>query len=143
MREFRPGADSAHGREEELQWARLLAMGDGACGVALVFVQKLCTAFHEFAPAWERGALSAGHLAYFRSRLAGRAARALETLRNNGLGAIEGAAQLEAIVRAIEAAATMDELAALAGAVHAVGHTLSEALEREAAARLRRAPASP
>jgi|GEM_PF-719032 hypothetical protein len=143
MREFRPGADSAHGREEELQWARLLSMGDAACGVALVFVQKLCTAFHEFAPAWEQGALSAGHLAYFRGRLAGRAVRALATLRNNGLGAIDGAAQLEAMVGAIEAAATMEELAALAEAVHALGHTLSEALEREAAARSGRVPAGP
>lgn len=135
MGEFRPSAEGEHGREEELQWARLLSHGDAACGVALVFVQKLCTAFHEFAPAWERGALSAGHLAYFRSRLAGRAARALETLRSNGLDAIEGAAQLEATLRAIEAAATMAELAALAEQVHAVGHTLSGALEREAGAR--------
>lgn len=143
MGEFRPSAASAHGREEELQWARLLSHGDAACGVALVFVQKLCTAFHEFAPAWERGALSAEHLAYYRSRLAGRAARALETLRSNGLGAIEGTAQLEATLRAIEAADTMAELAALAEEVHAVGHALCEALEREAGMRAGAAGSGP
>jgi len=130
MGEFRPSAGNAHGLEEELQWARLLAAGDPACGVALVYIQKLCTAFHEFAPAWSRGALRSEHLAYFRGRLLARARRALETLQNNGLGTIQGAAELAALAQAIEAASTMEDLADLAEPVHALGHILCDALER-------------
>ena len=90
MPQYQPVATDSHGLEEELQWARLLASGDPARGMALVTIQKLCTAFHEFAPAWEHGALSPSSLDYFKARLIARTVRVLDTLRTNELGKIRG-----------------------------------------------------
>ena len=97
--------------------------------MALLFIQKLCTAFHEFEPAWRKGSLNERHLDYFRDRLAARARRVLETLENNGLDTIGGALDLAKLLHAIESARTMDELAGLAEEVHAVNHTLCDSLE--------------
>lgn len=129
MPRYQPVATDSHGLEEELQWARLLASGDPARGMALVTIQKLCTAFHEFAPAWENGALSPSSLDYFKARLIARTVRVLETLKTNGLGEIRGYAQLTALLRSIESAATLNALAALAEDIHQVNHILSDALE--------------
>jgi hypothetical protein len=130
MMAYRATATNPHGREEELQWARILSTSRPAEGMALVFVQKLCTAFHEFDPAWRVGALDERHLDHFRARLAARARRVVDVLESNDLGAIEGAAELAELLRAIEGAGTMDELADLTEAIHAVNHTLCDALER-------------
>jgi hypothetical protein len=97
--------------------------------MALVFIQKLCTAYHEFEPAWREGALHEGSLDYFRHRLAARARRVLDVLERNGLGSVGGAADLARLLRAIESTATMGELADLAEEIHAVNHTLSDSLE--------------
>ncbi len=97
--------------------------------MALVTIQKLCTAFHEFAPAWEHGALSPSSLDYFKARLIARTVRVLDTLRTNELGKIRGYAQLAALLCSIESAATLNALAALAEDIHQVNHMLSDALE--------------
>lgn len=98
--------------------------------MALVFIQKLCTAFHEIGPAWTEGFLDDRALNHFRDRLAGRARRVLEVLKNNGLGAIGGVAELRQLLHTIESAETMGELAGLAEEIHAVNHTLCDSLER-------------
>ena len=126
---YTPVSQSQHGQEEERQWARVVASGDPARGVALVFIQKLCTAFHEIAPAWHRGALNPTSLDYFRQRLAAREQVALQVLEANGLGEIDGVAQLRALLQATETAESLEELAALAEPVHAVSHALCDALE--------------
>jgi hypothetical protein len=97
--------------------------------MALVFIQKLCTAFHELDPAWTKGFLDERALAHFRDRLAGRARRVVETLDNNGLGTIDGVAKLRQLLHAIESVETMGELAGLADEIHAVNHTLCDSLE--------------
>jgi hypothetical protein len=56
--EYKTTETSPHGRDEELQWVRLLSSGDPVKGMALVLIQKMCTAFHEFEPAWRAGALN-------------------------------------------------------------------------------------
>jgi hypothetical protein len=76
----------------------------------LVLGQKLCTAFHEFEPAWRAGALNERQLPFFRERLTKRIKRVLITMKNNGLDTLAGFAELEALVRETEAAQTMDEL---------------------------------
>jgi hypothetical protein len=128
--EYKAAATSPHGLEEERQWARILSAGKPAAGMALVFIQKLCTAFHEIGPAWEKGFFDERPLEHFRDRLAGRARRVLETLENNGLGAVDGIAELRRLLCAIESAETMGELAGLAEEIHAVNHTLCDSLER-------------
>jgi len=128
--DYHPVATDPHGLEEELQWVRLLSTGDPARGMVLVTIQKLCTAFHEFAPAWTAGALDADGLEYFRSRLLARTQRVLDTLCANGLDEIDGYADLAGLLRTIESADTLDALAKLAEDVHQVNHTLCDALER-------------
>lgn len=130
MADYKAVATSQHGYDEEMQWARVAARGDPATGVALVFVQKLCTAFHELEPAWQAGALEPGHLEYFRGRMLGRSRSALAVLETNGLGAINGVAGLKVLMQSIETAATMAELVALEKVMHDLGHTLCEALEK-------------
>lgn len=125
-----PTSEGGHGYDEELQWARVVAHQQEARGVALIFIQKLCTAFHEFEPAWRGGALSLTCLEHFRDRLAGRARRVLAVLDANGLGTIQGVPQLRSLIEAIESATNADMLAALAEPVHGVSHTLTDALER-------------
>jgi len=128
---YTPISQSQHGQEEERQWARVVASGDPARGVALVFIQKLCTAFHEIAPAWHRGALSPTSLDYFRQRLAARERAVLQVLEANGLGGIQGISRLRALLRATEAAESLEELVALAEPIHVVSHALCDALESQ------------
>jgi hypothetical protein len=130
MRQYVPTSTNVHGCEEELQWVRILQKGDPASGMALVVMQKLCTAFHEFDPAWRAGTLKEGQLEYFRGRLAGRARRVLDLLEKNGLSNLAGVAELRDVLAGIRSATSMGELANLAEPVHKIGHTLCEALEK-------------
>ena len=130
--EYQATATHPHGLDEELQWARMLSTGRPAEGMALVFIQKLCTAFHEFEPAWRAGALQEGCLDHFRDRLTGRAIRVLKVLEKNNLDAIDGAQALAELVHRIESAETVDDLASLSEQVHAINHTLCDSLEKNA-----------
>ena len=42
-----PSADT-HMEAEDTQWVRRLSCGDACRGMALVYIQKFCTAVHEF-----------------------------------------------------------------------------------------------
>lgn len=121
--------ENDHWRDEEFQWSRILSVGDPAKGMVLLYLQKACTAFHEFEPAFEQGALRDEHLEFFRSRLATRIGHVLTTMKNNGLDTIEGAAELEQILRSVESTKTLDGLAELTEDIHAVNHTISDSLE--------------
>jgi len=127
---YRPLATDTHGLNEEMQWARIIAAGRPAQGMALILIQKLCAVFHEFEPAWRAGALNEGKLDFFRRRLAARARRVLATMAMNDLSHIDGVAQLEALLRTIESVQSMEELANLAEEIHAVDHRLTDALEK-------------
>ena len=127
--EYKTTETSPHGRAEELQWARILSSGDSAKGMVLVLGQKMCTAFHEFEPAWRAEALNDQRLAFFRERISKRIKRVLITMKNNGLDTIAGFAELEELARATEAAETMDALAKLEEKAHAINHTICDSLE--------------
>jgi hypothetical protein len=127
--EYKATETSLHGRDEELQWVRLLSTGDPVKGMALVLIQKMCTAFHEFEPAWRAGALNAQQLPFFRKRLTGRIERVLTVMEANHLTVVNGFARLEELARATQTAATMDALADLAEQVHTISHTICDALE--------------
>ncbi len=121
-----PTSQSEHGRDEELQWARLV----GTPGVALIFIQKLCTAFHELEPAWRHEMLSPASLPHFRERLLGRARRLLQVLEVNDLDQIDGVDQLKSLLQRIADAQTLEALVLLAEPIHAVNHRLTDGLER-------------
>ena len=127
--EYRTTVEDDHWRNEEFQWTRILATGDAARGMVLLYLQKVCTAFHEFEPAFKAGSLDESRLDFFRQRLAGRLRQLLTTMRNNDLDRLDGTARLEAILQATESAATMEALAKLAEELHTAGHTLLDALE--------------
>ena len=129
MVDYKPLSTSQHGRDEELQWARLLSTGEAAQGMALVVIQKLCTTFHEFAPAWHAGALNAQQLPFFRTRLAARTRRVLDVMALNGMDELDGVADLKGLLETIEAATSLVQLADLAETIHAVDHRLTDALE--------------
>lgn len=124
-----PTSEGIHGREEESQWARVVAGDQPARGVALIFIQKLCTAFHEFEPALQGGALNPESLDYFRGRLAGRGQRVLQVLAANGLDGLDGVRQLRKLLKMVEDCESLQALAALAEPVHTIAHALTDALE--------------
>ena len=128
MNPYIPTSQSDHGRAEEIQWARIAASGDARAGMALILIQKLCTAFHEFAPAWERGALRSDALDHFQTRLSARARRVLQMMEANGLGTLDGVETLRDLLGEIEDAESLAALAALAEPIHAVNHALTDAL---------------
>lgn len=128
--EYKTTVADEHWRNEELQWARILSSGSPARGMVLLYIQKACTAFHEFEPAWKEGVLKQGHVEFFRRRLANRVRHVLVTMENNGLDTINGAAELAEILRSIESAKTADQLAELTEKVHTVNHLLLDSLEK-------------
>jgi len=129
--EYKTSVEDKHWRDEELQWARILSSGSAAKGMVLLYIQKACTAFHEFEPAWKEDALKQAQVDFFCQRLAKRVRRVLITMRNNGLDTIDGAAELAEILHFIESAKTMDELAELTEKVHTVSHILLDSLEKK------------
>ena len=122
--EYKTTIEDEHWRNEEFQWARILSSGRPAKGMVLLYIQKACTAFHEFEPAWKKGALDDSQVDFFRKRLAKRVKHVLTTMENNNLDTIKGTAELSDILRSIEAAKTADQLAELTEKLHAVNHLL-------------------
>jgi hypothetical protein len=129
--EYKTTIEDEHWRNEEYQWARILSSGNPAKGMVLLYIQKACTAFHEFEPAWKKGALDDSQVDFFRKRLANRVKHVLTTMDNNGLDTIKGASELTDILHSIEAAKTAGELAELTEKVHAVNHLLLDSLEEK------------
>ncbi len=127
--EYKTTVEVEHWRNEEFQWARILAKGHPARGMVLLYLQKACTAFHEFEPAFRAGAVQEGRLDFFRRRLANRLQQLLATMRNNSLDTLTGAVELDEILHAVESAKSMQALSELTERLHAVGHTLLDALE--------------
>ena len=127
--EYKTTITDEHWRDEEFQWARILSEGNPAKGMVLLYIQKACTAFHEFEPAYKAGALKSGQIEFFRRRLVKRIEHVLVTMKNNGLDTINGAAELEELLRCVESAKGEDELAELTEKIHAVNHTLLDSLE--------------
>ena len=128
---YKTTVEDEHWRNEELQWARILSSGGPAKGIVLLYIQKACTAFHEFEPSWKEGALDEGQLEFFRKRLAKRVRQIQVTMKNNGLDKIKGTAELAGILHSIESAKTLDELAELTEKMHSVNHLLSDSLEEK------------
>jgi hypothetical protein len=127
--EYRTTIGDEHWRNEELQWARILAEGHPARGMVLLYLQKACTAFHEFEPTFKAGALDSRHLDFFRQRLANRLQHLLSTMKNNDLDTLDGAVELREILHQVESARSMEALAALTEELHTAGHILLDALE--------------
>ena len=126
---YRTTVEDEHWRDEEFQWARIFSSGDSAKGVVLLYIQKACTAFHEFEPSFKQGALDEGQIEFFRKRLAKRVKQILVTMENNNLDKINGTAELVNVLHSIESAQNLEELAELTEEMHSANHILSDSLE--------------
>jgi hypothetical protein len=127
--EYKTTITDEHWRDEEFQWARILSQGNPAKGMVLLYIQKACTAFHEFEPAFKANAIKPGQVEFFRRRLATRVRHVIVTMQNNELDKINGAVELNGILESIESAETTDELAKITEILHTVNHTLLDSLE--------------
>jgi hypothetical protein len=127
--EYKTTVTDAHWRDEEFQWARILSEGNPAKGMVLLYIQKACTAFHEFEPAFKAGALKPGQIDFFRQRLVRRIEQVLVTMQNNGLDTLNGAAELAELLHFVESAQSQGELAEFTEKVHAIHHVLFDSLE--------------
>jgi hypothetical protein len=123
-------ATDPHWREEELQWASILSTGDAARGMALLFLQKMCAAFHEFEPAFAAGAIDETKVGLFRGRLASRTKMLIAAMQANNLDTLDGFADLTDVLSAVESADSTGALADLTDTVHDLGHKLCDSLER-------------
>jgi hypothetical protein len=128
--EYRTTVEDEHWRNEEFQWARILAQGRPARGMVLLYLQKACTAFHEFEPTFKAGVLHESRLDFFRLRLANRLRQLLTTMSNNGLDTLTGATELAEILRAVESTRSLKDLSELTERLHAASHTVLDSLER-------------
>lgn len=117
-----------HEHKEEMQWAEIMASGIASAGMAVVFIQKLCTAFHELGPAYDAGALKDEQLAFFKTRMANRIRKVISVLENNGMENLDGLQELRKILQETENSASMKDLASLTEPVHMANHRLSDAL---------------
>lgn len=127
--DYKTTVEDEHWRNEEFQWARIISSGDPAKGIVLLYIQKACTAFHEFEPSFRQGALDEGQVEFFRKRLAKRVRQILVTMENNNLDKINGTAELVGVLHSIESAKNLEELAELTERMHSVNHILSDSLE--------------
>jgi hypothetical protein len=130
LKEYIPQSQNGHGREEELQWARIIGSGEVVNGMVIIFLQKMCAAFHEFDPAYRAGALNEIALPYFRDRLSKRVQSVLNTLQNNGLDQIVGYDQLVQLKRLAETAGSLKDLADLGEPIHRANHIVTDGLEK-------------
>jgi hypothetical protein len=128
--EYIPLSHNPHGLEEEQQWVRLLITGDPVKGMVVIFLQKMCAAFHEFEPAFQAGALAQNSLNHYQKRLASRVEAVLTVLHNNGIDQLAGVSELESLRQSTLAAQSLLELARLAEPVHQANHKITDSLER-------------
>lgn len=129
--EYKTTVEDEHWRNEEFQWARIFSSGNPAKSIVLLYIQKACTAFHEFEPSWKEGVLDEGKVEFFRKRLVKRVRQILVTMENNNLDKIDGVAELAEVLHSIELANNLDELAGLTEKMHSANHLLSDSLEEK------------
>jgi len=127
---FKSSAGNRHEYNEEMEWARLLSVSAPPHGMLLVFVQKLCTAFHELAPLAEEGALREDSSAFVRKRLAARIGKVLAVAADNGLDALPGLSSLRRLERETLSGECPLDLPCLSERVHRINHRVVKGLLR-------------
>ncbi|MDP6633787.1 MAG: hypothetical protein QGG42_02735 [Phycisphaerae bacterium] len=130
MAEYCTNVTDPHERQEEEQWGRILAAGNGVAGMILVFTQKFCTAVHEFGPAFEAGLIDNSTLAFYRNRLSMRLKKVLDIIHANGVEENLPTEQLESLLEKVNTAQSTTELGAMVEPVHSAGHAVCDALEK-------------
>lgn len=120
---------NTHDGDEERLWARILSEGDSAKGMSLVFIQKLCTASHEFESLCQKSILDKNSLNVARERLSNRIQAVLIIMKNNKLDSSKGYENLIDLSDSLATINSTKELETLLGEIHKTTHKLSESLE--------------
>ncbi len=120
---------SDHQYDEEQQWLRIVQDTNHAKAMLLIFIQKLCAAFHELGPAYEVGALKHADLDYSKQRLYARAQAVIERLKLNGFEGIDGTDELSTMMARLEAATAPTEIIEMSEKIHLINHKLCDAIE--------------
>ena len=120
---------SDHQYDEEQQWLRIVRDANHAKAMLLIFIQKLCAAFHELGPAYEVGALKYAELDYIKQRLDARAQAVIERLKLNGFEGIDGTDELLTMIVRLEAATVPAEIIEMSEEIHLINHKLCDAIE--------------
>ena len=119
---------SDHMMEEERQWLEIVSDPNPIKAMLLVFIQKLCSAFHELAPAVEKGAVKNESIPYIAHRLVSRADSVIERLKLNGLLDIDGAKDLVDLRDRLGATENLSDIVEMSEEVHLINHRLCDAL---------------
>jgi hypothetical protein len=81
---------NTHDGDEERLWARILSEGDSAKGMSLLFIQKLCTASHEFQALCQKNIVDESLMKVALERISSRIQTVLIIMKNNGLNSSSG-----------------------------------------------------
>ncbi len=130
MADYSTDVSDPHEREEEHQWARILAGGNPVAGMILVFTQKFCTAVHEFGPAFDAGLIEESTFSFYRNRLSMRLKKVLDIIQTNGVGESLPTDVLEGLLEDVNSATSIAQLGSLVEPVHSAGHAVCDALEK-------------
>ena len=129
MKTYTMPRKSDHQYDEEQQWLRIVQDANHTKAMVLIFIQKLCAAFHELGPAFEVGALKPADLDYVKRRLGARAQAVIERLKLNGFDKIQGVDELSTMAARLAAAAEPAEIIEMSEEVHLINHKLCDAIE--------------
>ncbi len=125
---YRTDETDPHLKAEETQWSGILSSGNETAGMILIFIQKLCTAFHELEPAYKAGALNEESLEFLKSRMLMRIDKVLDAMKLNSLEDLNGFSGLKKIRAQAQESDSLKHLAGLTDAVHDVNHILCDSL---------------
>ena len=117
-----------HELSEEQQWAGILEAGDPRRGMLLIFVQKLCTALHEYGPSHAAGIIDEAAWPFIRRRLSSRIRKVLDVARDNNLYGLAGMDELARLAEEIDKTARMPSLSSFADRIHAINHRICDSL---------------
>lgn len=121
--------DNKHEYDEEFDWAKILESGPVAHGMLLIFVQKLCTAFHEYGPLDHQGTFEADDWSFISDRLAKRIDKVIEVAEDNGLGFLKGIGELKGVLETVGNLDDFPDLMELAEEVHQINHHICDELK--------------
>lgn len=117
-----------HEYDEEYDWVKILTSAPETAGMLLVFVQKLCTAFHEYGPAARAGAIDFSNWEFIRERLSNRISKVIKVAEDNNLGSLTGIEELRSLLNNMKSMSIMPDLFDLAEETHQINHHICDEL---------------
>ena len=125
---YKSSATDQHEFIEEHDWVEIISTGPETYGMLLIFVQKLCTAFHEYGPAYQTGVINTKDWSFVCDRLANRISKVIKVAYDNDLGTLKGIDELRVLLQNMLTTPEMPDLMELAEEVHRINHHICDEL---------------